>query len=868
MSGKSGRLEACRRSVLRRITACVGLALAAAAPAWALDLGAQMQFDIPAQKLSAALLALAHQAKLQVVVAPDAGDREAPAVSGSASVGEALSRLLQGSGLVYRVVNDTTITIELPPAATAPAPRSEAQPAATPVTVVAAGDPAPPAESAQLQEIVVTATKREESARKIPATVNVLKGQDLEDIGARDMEDFLRYVPGVTLQEGATNNSRTISIRGVGPQQGANTTTGTLIDDVSIGDPYSSYVVADLDPFDLHDLEVLKGPQGTLFGASALNGALRYVLNKPALNDWEFKGFGDWLHVQNAGSGPTFGGAVNIPIGHTLALRAVDVVQEVPGEYSDINTNKDIKDADRGYKRMHRFLGLWQPVEEFSVNAFYLQQVGHRNDLSFANNSGGKFTRIDTPGPSTATEGFSVANLDVRYNFDFATLISETSRTTKSQNIDADQSDVLESLATKGIESIRSSGLVQSKEVSQELRLVSAPGDSPWVWIAGAYYSRYKATVSNNLYLANTQFLGQVLQDLSQILPSNLLSELVATPQGLSIVDVNFGPLKATEESLFGELTRKLWDERLQLNIGGRYYRETLFAYEQATGLFGPTDAIGGYDGDKSMTSKGFNPKASITLQATDDILWYANATHGFQFGGLNQPPAIPGEKYPLSYKPSTVWSYESGVRTNFFDNTLETDLTAFLLDWKNMQIQQHSPDGLTTYTDNVSVARSKGLEASVRYLTPIPKLVLINATSYIHAKVAELYTTASGVKVPVGSDLPAAPRLQTTTTLAYNTSLGPLRTGAGVSYTHQDHAFSDITHDAIIYRYNTLDFNFDLGVPNLPLSPEFTLNLSNALDAHAITGETVSSVEGLPSSYQTIYLRPRAVALRVSAHF
>ncbi len=746
-----------------------------------------------------------------------------------------------------------------------------AQAPAAPQAAVAA-EAAPTAAASQagttLGEIVVTATKREQSSRKIPATVNVLKGKDLEDIGARDMQDFLKYVPGVTLQEGDTNNNRTISIRGIGPQPGANTTVGSLIDDVPMGDPYSSYLVPDLDPFDLHDLEILKGPQGTLFGASALNGAIRYVLNKPLLGQWEAKGFADWLKIQGNGSGPTFGGAVNLPVGDTLAFRAVDVVQSVPGLYDDVNVNgKNIKDADSGYKRMHRFLGTWQPFERFSVNAFYLQQQNHRNDLSIANNFDGQFVRTDTPGPSTSTQHFSVANLDLRYNFDFASLISETSRTTKLQNIDYDTSALIEALATQGVETIRTYSNISSTSVSQELRLVSAPGDGPWVWLFGAYTNRYKAELIDNIYVANTAVLAGIVDALH--LPPGILSGITPNGQGISVEYITYDPLEARESSLFGELTRKLWNNNVQLTLGGRYYHETLLSNVGVAGLLAQYAQVIGYTGPKTARSTGFNPKASLTWQATPDILWYTTAAHGFQFGGLNAPAPIPTDNtFPQIYRPSTIWSYETGWRIDGLHKKLQFDVTAFLLNWKDMQIQQKTPDGVTTFTENVSAARSKGVETALRWATPIRGLTFTNVLSYIHAKVAAPYTTANGVFIPLGADLPAAPRLQSATTLAYNTAFGPVRTGAGVTWSHQGHAFNNIEHDAVIFRYNTLDFNYNLTLSEVFMSPAFTLNATNLLNTHAVIGGQIDHIGNVPDGSLGAFVRPRTIALRVSGQF
>lgn len=729
----------------------------------------------------------------------------------------------------------------------------------------------PPRDGTQIAEVVVTATKREESARKIAGTVNVLDGEQLEALGAREMDDYLRYVPGVTLQEGDNNSSRTISIRGIGPQPGANTTTGVLIDNVSMSDPYASYLVPDLDPFDLHDLEVLKGPQGTLFGAGALNGAIRYVLNQPRLGVVEGKAFANYQSISQGGDAMSYGAALNVPVGERAALRGVGVWQDLPGLYDDINANgKDDKDADRGDKKMWRVQGLWQPVDRLSLSAFYLKQDNHRDDLNIANNFDGEFVRTDTPGDSYAIQGFEVSNLDVRYDFDWATVISETSLSKKLQDADYDGSAIVEALATRGVETLHLHTLAHTKAFSQEIRLVSAPGDSPWVWIGGAYYNRYEAQASLNTPIANTEILPMLFDLLGlDRLPGDPLSMLVPTPEGLSIEYIQHDPLRAEEKSLFGEITRKLFDGRLELTLGGRLYREDLESNVSVDGLLALYAEALGYTGRKTLQSSGFSPKASVKFQWTPSVLLYSTVARGFQFGGLNDPAPLPTDNiYPLTYKPSTIWSYEIGTRTDWFHKKLQLDLTAFLIDWTDMQLRQGTPSGNTDYTDNVSKARSEGIEASMRWLTPLRGLMVINTASLTRATVEEAYTTSDGYEVPVGADLPAAPHLQTSSTLAYDTPIGPFFGGANLSYSYIGKAYSNVVHEMEIYDYGTVDASLKLGAPNWSGAPELTFTVNNLTDERAFVGGRTTNLGPIQNGRIASYNRPRSFLVRLTVSF
>ncbi|MGH8446649.1 MAG: TonB-dependent receptor domain-containing protein [Solimonas sp.] len=722
----------------------------------------------------------------------------------------------------------------------------------------------------QIAEVIVTATKREQSSRKIAGTVNVLQGEQLEAMGAREMDDYLRYVPGVTLQEGDNNSSRTISIRGIGPQPGANTTTGVLIDNVSMSDPYASYLVPDLDPFDLHDLEVLKGPQGTLFGAGALNGAIRYVLNQPKLGVVEGKAFSNYQSISQGGSAMSYGAALNVPIGETAAIRGVGVWQDLPGLYDDVNVNKNIKDADSGKKTMWRVQGLWQPIDRLSVSAFYLKQDNRRDDISVANNFDGDFVRTDTPGSSYAHQAFEVSNLDIHYDFDWFTVISETSLSKKLQDASYDGSAIVEALATRGVQTLRLHTVADTKSLSQEIRLVSPNSDSPWVWIAGAYYNRYEAQASLNTPIANTEIVATLFNFLGlDRLPGNLIDMLTPTPEGLSLEYIRHDPLRAEEKSLFGEITRKFFDKRLELTLGGRYYREDLESNTSVDGLLSLYAAALGYSGYKKLSADGFSPKAAIKFQLTPSVLFYGSAARGFQFGGLNDPAPLPTDNvYPMTYKPSTLWSYEVGTRTDWFHKTLQVDLTAFLIDWTDMQLRQGTPSGNTDYTDNVGKARSQGIEASLRWLTPVPGLMFLTNASFTRATVEQTYTTSDGFDVPAGTDLPAAPHLQTSSSLAWNVPIGAYLGGASVSYSYIGKAYSNVVHEMEIYDYGTVDASLRFGAPTWSGAPELSFTVNNLTDENAFVGGRTTHIGPITNGRIASYNRPRTFVTRLTINF
>lgn len=734
-----------------------------------------------------------------------------------------------------------------------------------------------PSDTVQLEEVVVTATKREASVREIAGTVNAIRGEQLEDMGSREMQDYLKLIPGITLQEGDTDSKRTISIRGIGPQPNTNVTTGVMIENVSMVDPYGSYLVPDLDPFDLRDLEVLKGPQGTLFGANALNGAIRYVLNKPRLGVWEGKAFVDWMDVKEGGQKPTYGAALNLPQGEHVALRLAGVKQGLPGLYDDINANgKNEKDADEGDKEMYRALLLWQPWDEFTVNAFYLRQENFRGDLSVANNFDGEFVRTNTPGPSTSEQKFDVGNLELKYDLAWSSLISESSFGKKYSDINYDGSTLVPVLANNGVETLRlHARLYDTRIFAQELRLVS-PGDGPWNWVGGVYYYRYRARFFLNTPVAGTAVLSGIvglLDALGVPIAGDLESLLVPTPDGLSVQKVNFDPIEAREESVFGEVSRTFFDDDLEISLGGRYYREKLNASANVEGLLTALGDVIGASGERRLFAKGYNPKASIKYRFNRDFMVYTTAARGFQFGGLNGPAPIPTDNvYDATYDPSRIWSYELGLRSGWFRNKLQFDLTGFWIDWTDMQLTQNVPSGNTEYVDNISKARSRGLEASLRWLTPIPGLVLSSAAGYIRATIEEPYTTADDVFIPTGTELPASPRLKTTTALAYTKLLGAFTAGATASYSRTSKAYNNIQHEFEIYDYGTWDAGLRLGFRHNTFTSELSLGVINLTDEIGFNGRRLIGIRLIDQEETkdelANYLRPRTWMARLSIEF
>ncbi|WP_162932537.1 TonB-dependent receptor domain-containing protein [Solimonas sp. K1W22B-7] len=896
-------------------TACC-LALVGASAAWAQQsapaagsmevaqaslLERRVSLDMKAQSVHSALLELARIAGVQMLVR-DGGlqQKPMPGLRGDFSLRQALTEILGSSGYTFQQINEATIGI-VPPAqersgdpvldglldladAGGAAGAAAGTTADDILPTIALPDrpepesgagPRPRQSSPQLEEIIVTATKREQSAREIPVSIDAMLGADLEKTGAREMRDYLREVPGIALLEPSGDKPAKISIRGVGPTDGANQTTGVLLDDVPLTDPYGTFPIADPDPFDMRTVEILKGPQGTLFGASALNGAIRFVQNKPELDHWSGRGFAELLSIHEGGTEPTYGAVFNAPLGETVALRASGVLQHTPGVI-DFKTpgHPEKIDGDDVEKWIGRLLARWDATDDLSLNASYMQQKRHIDESGFTTNFEGRLERDNAPTSSPTTLLFSVATLDARYDLGWATLVSESSRLTKRMDLRLDATYALANrVAQLGLSLAQATQDIDASGYLQEFRLVSSDSE-PWSWLGGVYLNKYTADIDIDLFAANTGVLSPLL---ASVLGNNAILQAVTTENGISIANQHFHPLRADDRALFGEVSRTFSDA-VTLTIGGRYYKVRVAGDTTTRGVLNlVTKQQLETNQYIEVADHGFSPKLALTWQAGEDVMIYANATRGFQYGGVNIQPAnlnVAPNTHP-TFKSSVLWNYEIGVRTDWFDRTLRADVTLFHIDWKKPQVFQ-ADDGAIgingIYIDNVGAARGNGVEGTLRYLTPIPGLSVRIGGSYIVMKSATEFATASGDIVPAGADMPLAPRVQAAAGISYANSLGPWQVGADLGGQHQGKAYNNVEHDFSVFDYSIINLNLSIARPDLPYAPSFALVAGNITDRRAFTG-----INGTTPSLTTLitggdppatYNRPRSIGLRVTMAF
>src|ERR1700722_7610819 len=352
--------------------------------AFAVDLDRKVDFDIPAQSLSAALIQFSHQTKIQIIVSDNINDQTTQGIAGPHTIREALKQLLGVIGLSYRVVGDSSITIVKDAKAT----RSTPDDAGTQIAAAsyekstAAESQDSATDKAVLEEVIVTANKRSERLADVPMSAVVLSGQKLTESQANTLQDIANRVPGLQLVSDSSIDNQLI-IRGISIGVGSlNSSVATYVDEV----PYTSEgpfadsatLSPNLDTYYLARVEVIRGPQGTLYGANALGGLLKYVTNAPDPTKFSASFLTGVSEVEHGGVGYEEHAMVNLPISDTLALRIVANDNRFPGYIDDPSRDQSqINSVDRYGGRVSL---LWQAAPSLSVRLTAQYQNLEAND--------------------------------------------------------------------------------------------------------------------------------------------------------------------------------------------------------------------------------------------------------------------------------------------------------------------------------------------------------------------------------------------------------------------------------------------------------------------------------------------------------
>lgn len=760
-----------------------------------------------------------------------------------------------------------------PADAGAPADAPQQEPLTTiavePVVDDNAATPPATEEAARLDDVVVTATKRETSARDIAGTVSAISGEDLANMGAQDVEDIVASVPGVNLVDERSgiqpNSVKRITIRGISAGQNQVDTVGVFIDETPFTDPFQPLSSGDINPFDIGQVEVLKGPVGTLFGGSALNGAIRYLPEAPMLGEWQGKAFAEWRTFKYGGGAPVFGAMINAPLlgRDDLALRVVGMDRETAGYVDSVNQVYKAKDVNSVDQQNLRAILRWTPLSRLDASLMFIHQDTLSEDFATSTaNRDGRYESTASPQPSPSRVAYDLWQLKGSWAFDWADLVVIASQSEKRLDAIFDQSGSLRPNPPASL--LYTDYTSTGKPSSQEVRLVS-PSGGDWDWLAGIFNSKYEV-----------DFFGAVTAGQGTLPPA-----LGGLPLPLPVVDANGAVVGYTanrgtvgERAAFGELSWRFAPD-WQLTGGLRAYR---FNYDVVVTFEGPicvaTDpaCVGMLlhtDIPLANEEHGVSPKLSIKWDVSGDFMVYATGARGFRFGGVN-PVSHP--EIPRTYGSDTLWSYEIGTRTQWLDNTVIGDLTAFYIDWSNAQFQTTTSDGLGfAFTDNVGAVEGRGVEGQLIWLTPLPGVKLTATAAYADIATAEDFTSgspASSMTVPAGTPWPRAPKWQATTMLEWNDVLGPALFGIGATHSYQGEALQNFGDqgNVVIFGYSLLGLQFTAKPLDKGWWPELAVNVNNLTNVRGLN-YSFDGAGGLGAPVRT-YNAPRNISARLTFNF
>jgi iron complex outermembrane recepter protein len=693
-----------------------------------------------------------------------------------------------------------------------------------------------------LQEIVVTAQKRSERLSDVPASITAVTGASLQQAGAVSYGDYLNTVPGVSYASDGGFLDK-IFIRGLSDSLSSQdaSTTGIYLDEAPVTESTSS--IGDIGTFDVNRVEVLRGPQGTLFGESSMGGTVRIITNKPDLNNYDALVSSTLSGTEHGGLNDDVDAMVNVPlIDGTLAVRAVVGYSHNDGFIDDIATGR--KDVNDLKSQRARLLVQYDPIEPLHIllSFNYIdkhQDFGPYQDLGLAQ------YQISRIVDEYSEYEMKLFGLTVNYDFDWATLTSATNYLDKINSYARDLTGlflpILQSAFTTPLPPGTGVGLYYdfpNKTFSEELRLASREA-GPVQWLVGAYYSLFNpyqdqfstsnAPVTQNFNFYNSQ---------------------------------NW--LRLQQIAGFGELSYSP-TSRLEFTAGFRQYH--IESGDQNVGS-GYLEGGSTVTSQEAVTETGHVAKYRISYKLTPDNLLYAQAAQGFRPGGAigefqsTGVAALHALGYatpPTQYSPDSLWDYEIGSKNSFLSGKLTISGSVYYIDWKDIQLALNLSDG-EQFISNAGKATSKGFELETAAY-PLTGLELHLSVAYTDATFGQ---TLADIDTIAGAPLPNVPRWTYSLSSVYTRPLSAEVNGyVRTDLNHVDSRINDLAGlpSGVVNEagYTLLNLRFGVQCQGW----DTALFVDNATNRVAILNTEFIN----PPNYQTINT-PRTVGVNVRKKF
>jgi len=530
------------------------------------------------------------------------------------------------------------------------------------------------AEGQNIEEVIVTAQKRSEALIDVPQSVSVVDGGVLERAQATNFQDYLKLVPGLQLTQTTPGQGRLV-MRGINTG-GVASTVAVYVDETPFGSSSGlvngAILAADFDPFDMQRIEVLRGPQGTLYGASSLGGVLKFATNPPNTDRAEARVRLSTESVEGGDMGYSGTGMVNLPLGDSFALRGTGYYREQGGFIDSIGTaGSDVEEnINKSTSYGGRLSALWSPSETFTARlTASLQKIKNDAGGDIESDPNTLKTLYGRPTQSQFVPEFTdfdyrVYNATLDWDLGFATLTSATSYNELEEPFRSDLTSQFSALliAVFGFppHELLQNQTTKYDKVTQEFRLAS-PSNDKFEWLIGAYYTKEK---------------GDILQDIIAVQPGTL-TQIPLPPLGNAKLNSNY-------EEIAGFLSGTIhFGDSFDVTLGGRYSTNDQDAHQVSSG------ALAGAPADLTATSSEdvFTYSVAPKWKLDEHKSLYLRYATGFRPGGPNVvPPAAPAT-VPRIYDSDSLTSLEAGLKVESTDRAYTLDIALFHIDWEDIQL-------------------------------------------------------------------------------------------------------------------------------------------------------------------------------------
>lgn len=688
------------------------------------------------------------------------------------------------------------------------------------------------------EEIVVTAQKREELLREVPQSVTAITEETLERLQANDFSDYAGHVPGLAVTGGQPGNSR-VTLRGLNTG-GVASTVGVYVDETPFGSSTSlvnaAALALDLDPFDVQRIEVLRGPQGTLYGANTLGGIIKFVTQAPAPGEFFGRASGAFETTEGGESSWSTRAMVNLPLGDQAALR-ISALRRSEGGYID-DPSRGVEDVNGVETSGWRAAFLLNATDNLTIRLSAQSQ-----DIESEATEAVAYFQSPLEPVAGETDQFSpfavssdvtyrILNGTIDWDLGWASLISSSSYS------ELEQHHLEDGTLAFGTPSFLLEDIPQDK-FTQEVRLASN-ADGPLEWLVGVFWTRENGLLDQEIFFGT---------------PPGTVTGLTATIAS-----------EYEEIAGFGGVTYH-FSPQFDIAIGARYAKN-----EQSMSQGGTAVS----NGSETSSDDAFTYSIAPRWRPNDNFMLYARHATGYRPGGPNilGAPSI----IPLTFDPDQTTNYEIGVKTDLIDGVLTLDAAAFHIEWEDIQllVADFTASPPVAGNANGGGAESQGLEWTAT-LTPTDGLTVAWSGAYTDAQLTD-DTDPIVVGGVAGDPLPYAPEWASTVDMNYEwTVFGDATASVGGAWRYvgeQSTGFPGIgaitngAEQIELPSYNLFDLRAGVDFDT------FSVNLfaKNLTDERAVTqfggfGETLPDNVGAPNG-AAVLVRPRTIGVSLTAEF